>query len=305
MPFEALQNPWRSRLAPNSRRQVAVARMAGTRCQSQWMNDRKILSRKTRAVEQDSSLDQSAPFQKFEATLHKRISEIGREDWDACHNGNNPFISYDFLDALEESGSVAPETGWLPQHLAVRDANTKEIFSCVPLYLKSHSYGEYVFDHSWAEAHDQAAMMGGSSHRYYPKLQSCVPFTPVTGTRILAKSCENEVEIRKATARSLASLPAELGVSSVHVSFCSKDLDVSSLESAGFLQRQGIQYHWRNQDYSSFEDFLGTLKQKKRKSIRQERKRVSNEGLKIRRLSGEEVRSEVIWDRFYQFYLIK
>lgn len=268
-----------------------------------YMSDRKQ-QRGSDAVSLCGKLDELQQPLQLEVAVYSRICEIGKEHWDACNDGSNPFVCYDFLDSLEESGSVSAATGWVPQHVVLRDVEKKEVHACVPLYLKSHSYGEYVFDHSWAEAYDQASAMTGSSRLYYPKLQSCVPFTPVTGTRLLVKPGPYENDVRIAASQMLASLPNELGVSGIHITFCSNNIDSAPLESAGFMKRIGIQYHWVNQSYESFDDFLSSLQQRKRKSIRQERKRLKGEGLTIRRLSGDDVRNnDYLWDRFYQFYL--
>lgn len=232
---------------------------------------------------------------QLEASLVRSISAVGRDQWNACHDGSNPFVSYDFLEALEESGSVAVEEGWLPQHLiitATGDSTTDpaaatpggggssvlagDVLACVPLYLKSHSYGEYVFDSSWASAHDHNTP---GARRYYPKLQSCVPFTPVTGPRLLVRPGSQAGQVMEAVARTLPNVCEELGVSGVHVTF-SSEADGATLARHGFLRRSGIQYHWTNGSeeggkYRTFDDFLAALQQKRRKSIRQERKKAS------------------------------
>ncbi len=230
---------------------------------------------------------------------HSAIAEIDAADWDRCagqHGADaNPTVSHAFLKALETSGSASAETGWLPQHLTLEDSSGR-VLAAVPLYLKSHSYGEYVFDWGWAEAYERA---GG---RYYPKLQCSVPFTPVTGARLLIA----EDSDWKATAGALLSGLLQIferhHVSSLHITFPEKrEWDV--LGDAGLLQRRGFQYHWQNRGYESFEHFLGALSSRKRKAIRRERqKALAAEGLTIRRLTGTEI-EERHWHAFHRFYL--
>lgn len=244
----------------------------------------------------------------IKATLARTIDDIGRDNWNACHDGSNPFLHYEFLNALEESKSVDPNTGWLPQHLvlSIDESPQQQTMACMPLYLKSHSYGEYVFDNSWAEAHDRYT----TKRSYYPKLQAAVPFTPVSGNRLLIRPGPFEHEVRAAMAKTLSSIPEEMGVSSLHVTFNNNE-EWELLSNHGFLKRAGIQYHWENgyntqneQFYSSFDDFLSTLQQKRRKGIRQERKKVLVEsGLKICRYTGDDVKNQQLWDSFYEFYL--
>ncbi len=219
------------------------------------------------------------------------ISEIGAEQWNRLANplpeAYNPFVSHEFLSALEASKSVAPETGWAPMHLIVEEAG--EIIGAAPLYAKGHSQGEYVFDHHWADALHRA---GG---RYYPKLLSAAPFTPVPGPRLLAKTHAAKATI----ATLLREAAAQTGASSAHVNFITDD-DRSILEAAGFLPRMGEQYHWFNRGYETFEDFLGELASRKRKQIRRERREAAD-GLTIRRLIGAEI-TERHWDAFWMFY---
>ncbi|HQT46586.1 MAG: GNAT family N-acetyltransferase [Acidocella sp. 20-63-7] len=220
--------------------------------------------------------------------VYPRIAEIGQAAWDACGAGRNPFVSYAFLSALEDSGSVGLRTGWHPRHIALRDA-AGEIVAVAPTYAKTHSYGEYVFDHAWANAFERA---GGS---YYPKLQVAVPFTPVPGPRLL---CQAGLPIA-ALAGALVQLADELDCSSVHATFC-QQAEWEALGAVGWLQRLGTQYHWENQGYADFEGFLDALSSRKRKGIRRER-RAAQEGLSFRALSGEALTPEV-WRAFYGFY---
>ncbi len=219
------------------------------------------------------------------------ISEIDAATWNNLANPSpdtyNPFVSHEFLSALEASKSVAPETGWAPMHLIAEEAGA--IIGAAALYAKGHSQGEYVFDHHWADALHRA---GG---RYYPKLLCAAPFTPVPGPRLLAPS-----HAAKATVAALLREAAtQTGASSTHVNFITDD-DRPILEGAGFLPRMGEQYHWFNRGYDTFEDFLGELASRKRKQVRRER-RDAAEDVKIHRLLGDEI-TERQWDAFWIFY---
>ncbi len=225
-------------------------------------------------------------------TLHRSIGEIAPADWDACAGTDNPFVSHSFLLALEESGSAGSKTGWLPQHAALSDPHGR-ILAVAPMYAKSHSYGEYVFDHGWAHALERA---GGD---YYPKLQVAVPFSPVPGPRLLLHP-EGGVA-PAALGRALAQACEELGTSSVHATFCTQP-EWEALGEAGWLQRLGMQFHWENAGYASFDDFLGALASRKRKAIRRERRDAQSCGLEFVTLRGPEIgRRE--WDAFFAFYM--
>ena len=222
------------------------------------------------------------------------IHEIGEADWDKCAGTANPFVSFAFLSAMEDSGSANADTGWQPFHLVVTD-DDDTVAGIVPLYVKSHSYGEYVFDWSWAEAYERA---GG---RYYPKLQAAVPFSPVPGPRLLIRSDHPAPErVRTLLIGALCALPERLGIASLHVTFCSGD-ESRAMQDAGFLPRTGIQYHWYNRGYDSFDDFLGALNSRKRKNLRKERKQVRDAGYSFEVLSGDDLKA-AHWDRFYAFY---
>ncbi|KAK4402023.1 hypothetical protein Sango_0943000 [Sesamum angolense] len=227
------------------------------------------------------------------------ISEVSPDEWDACSLDSsgpekfNPFLTHGFLSSLEESGSAVKETGWVPQHIIARDGCNK-VLGVIPLYLKSHSYGEYVFDHSWADAYHTY----GS--RYYPKLQCCVPFTPVTGPRILVRNTNYRDQVFDILVSALVALTIKLQVSSLHITFPSAN-EWGKLKEKGFLQRIGMQYHWKNRDYRSFDEFLMDMKQSKRKNIRQERKKISAQNLTMKRLRGYEIKAKH-WDMFYKFY---
>ncbi len=221
-----------------------------------------------------------------------RIADIPVEQWNACAGSANPFVRHAFLNALEESRSVCERTGWSPQHLVVRGADGK-VDACMPLYLKTHSNGEYVFDWGWADAYERA---GGS---YYPKLQCAVPFTPATGPRLLVRdgAPANSADILIAAAVQLAE---NNGISSVHVTFPTKT-EWEKLGASGFLMREGKQYHWENRGYATFDDFLGELSSRKRKQIRKERREVTDAGVILRRISGTDI-TEAHWDAFYRYY---
>ncbi|MGA0600397.1 GNAT family N-acetyltransferase [Caulobacter sp. KR2-114] len=229
--------------------------------------------------------------------VHRRINEIGRAAWDACagapaHHGN-PFVAYDFLDILEESGCAVERTGWGPQHLTVED-EAGQVAAVAPMYLKSHSQGEYIFDHSWADAYERA---GG---RYYPKLLCASPFSPVTGPRLLVRGDVDVDEGRRYLLGGALALCDRFEVSNLGVNFPTEDEWVFMGEQ-GLLLRQNQQYHWHNAGYGGFDDFLGALSSGRRKTIRRER-RDANAGLEIEMLTGAAL-SEEHWDAFYQFYM--
>jgi predicted N-acyltransferase len=224
-------------------------------------------------------------------TLHAKIKEIAAADWDACAGDGNPFVSHAFLSAMEDSGSANSRTGWLPQHAVLR-APDKRIVAIVPMYAKSHSYGEYVFDHGWANALER------TGQNYYPKLQAAVPFSPVPGPRLLRRP---DADISIGTlANALEQACETLGMSSVHVTFCSRD-EWDGLGDVGWLQRTGMQFHWENQDYADFDGFLGALSSRKRKVLRRERRDANAAGLTFHALSGADIK-ESHWDAFYRFY---
>ncbi len=224
---------------------------------------------------------------------HRAVDTIGGGAWDACAGTDNPFLSYAFLQALEASGSATAESGWLPQHLALEDANGC-IIGVAPLYLKSHSYGEYVFDHGWAAAYERA---GG---RYYPKLQCAVPFTPVTGRRLLLRPDAPD-GAAEALIAAMVGLARRHKVSSLHVTFPTEG-EWRQLGDAGFLQRVGQQFHWQNDGYESFDSFLEALNSRKRKQIRRERREANANGIEIEMLTGDAIEPRH-WDVFFRFYM--
>ncbi len=264
-------------------------------------------------------------------TVATSIGEIGRADWDACANpgadsGNdqadiaaqvqamsetgsaglklgresgqetpyNPFLSHDFLAALEESHSVGGRTGWQVQHVLARTSDGA-LVAAAPCYAKSHSRGEYVFDHGWAEAYERA---GGS---YYPKLQVAVPFTPATGRRLLVRPGPDAGAIVRALGKGLIELSRLSGASGVHVTFAT-EAEYRALGELGYLQRTDQQFHWENPGYASFDDFLAALSSRKRKTIRRERHDAIAAGITVHWLSGKDL-SEEVWDAFFEFYM--
>ena len=227
-----------------------------------------------------------------EADLTVRIApsvgSLQAAEWDALAGPDNPFMSHAFLAALEDSGSVGPGTGWTPAPLVIEDASGR-LLAALPAYAKSHSQGEYVFDHSWADAWERA---GGS---YYPKLQVAAPFTPATGPRLLLSNPAYAAPLLRAA----ETLCLRHGFSSAHATFV-EPAQLPLFENAGWLPRSDIQFHWLNRGYASFDDFLGELSSAKRKNLRKER-RAAQQGVEIRALTGAEIRPEH-WDAFWLFY---
>ena len=220
------------------------------------------------------------------------LSEVGQAEWDALAGAQdqaNPFLSYAFLHALHESGSASPETGWQPQYIVLYEGKT--LAAALPLYVKGHSYGEYVFDWAWADAYQRHGL------DYYPKLLSAIPFTPVSGPRLLAR----DAAARAALVEVLKATQGASEVSSTHILFPPED-QARQLEDAGFMLRSGVQFHWLNQGYAGFEDFLATLEPRKRKNIRAERRKVREAGVTLRRVRGRDARDAdwVLFNRCYR-----
>jgi uncharacterized protein len=224
--------------------------------------------------------------------------EIARADWDACANNAaqpfNPFLAHDFWTALEESGSASPKKGWAPCHLVLKDGGGA-VAAILPCYLKSHSFGEYVFDRAWAAAYERA---GGL---YYPKLQSAVPFTPVSGRRILVRPGVPEEAAHALLASAAVELAKQNRASSWHVTFATKP-EWEALGGLGLLQRTDTQYHWHNRGYESFDDFLAVLASRKRKVVRKEREQARASGVTLEWLTGADIK-EAHWDVFFKFYM--
>jgi hypothetical protein len=258
------------------------------------------------------------PCQNLVIRIARSMAEIDRRQWNACANPLapasagaaagaahdapadareerfNPFITHEFLHCLESSGAVGARAGWAPMHVLV-ETGEGQLVAAAPTYLKSHSLGEYVFDHGWAEAYEQA---GG---RYYPKLQVAVPFTPATGRRLLVRPGAEEAAHRASLVAGLRALCGKAHASSIHVTFLTRP-EWEALGAAGFLQRTGKQFHFFNRGYATFEDFLGSLASRKRKMVRRERKDALGAGIEIERLTGRAI-GEAHWDAFFAFYM--
>lgn len=224
----------------------------------------------------------------YTVRLLSSIGETPADRWDALTDGVNPFVSHAFLSALEDSRSVGSRSGWQPTPLVIERPGGA-LAGALPAYVKSHSQGEYVFDHGWADAWHRA---GGS---YYPKLQIAVPFTPATGPRILTR----DPTLALPLLRTAEQVCEQHGLSSAHATFI-EPAQISLFERAGWLLREDIQFHWENRGYAGFDDFLAALSSRKRKDIRKERA-AAQEGVEIRQLRGAEIRPEH-WDAFWQFY---
>ena len=232
----------------------------------------------------------------IEVTSHPRIAEIGQADWDACAcpepgRPEDPFTTYRFLAALEDSRSTGAGSGWQPRYLSARKDG--KIIAVAPLFAKSHSQGEYIFDHNWAEAWQRA---GG---RYYPKLQIAVPFTPATGRRFLTRP-GFEAEGMAALIQGAVQIGADNNLSSLHITFCTEDESIAGAKM-GLLPRIGQQFHWLNAGYGSFDDFLASLSSRKRKMLRKEREEANSFGGQIISLTGEQIEPQH-WDAFWAFY---
>ena len=227
----------------------------------------------------------------YRTRIVSSLSEIGSAAWDAlvaAQAERTPFLSYAFLHALHETGCAAPQTGWQPQYLTLWHG--QELRAALPLYVKDHSYGEYVFDWAWADAYRRNGL------EYYPKLLSAIPFTPVSGNRLLA----HDADSRAALIRALCDLQEANGLSSTHILFPPEE-EAEALQSAGFTLRTGVQFHWMNAGYRDFDEFLDALDRKKRKNIRAERRKVCEAGVSFRHVSGHDA-TEADWRFFKRCY---
>jgi predicted N-acyltransferase len=235
-------------------------------------------------------------LRKKNITINKIIIEDSASNIEAVEWNRlkikNPFMSYEFISSLEESGCVSKETGWNTQHIIMKN-NENKILGIVPSYIKSHSYGEYVFDQSWAEFYDKLGL------NYYPKLQSCIPFTPVTSNKLLLSEDANNADINQLVL-SIKSIVNNERLSSAHITFCTKN-EIDILQTNNFLQRTSQQFRWENNNYQTFDNFLENLTSRKRKMIRKERKHVENNDIKIEIISGKNITEEYL-DIFYNFY---
>lgn len=234
------------------------------------------------------------PSDTVVAKIINAVNDVSVADWDACAGSDHPFVSHAFLSSLEESGSVRPETGWGSYHIVIDDAAGKPM-AILPMYLKGHSQGEYIFDHGWADAFERA---GG---RYYPKLLAAVPFTPATGPRFLVRPDQSHLRGRSMLLAAAIQAAEQLNVSSLHINF-PLEADWQACGDAGLLQRTDQQFHWYNNDYRHFDDFLDSLASRKRKTIRKERRGALDAEIAIEWVTGSDL-TEAHWDAFYAFYM--
>ena len=251
--------------------------------------------------------EQASAMTELRISVVDSIGAVSASQWDACANPActtaqepdekiqfNPFLSHDFLFALEDSHSVGARTGWQPQHVLAKTPDGA-LVAAAPCYLKSHSRGEYVFDGGWADAYERA---GGS---YYPKLQVAVPFTPATGRRLLVRGGPQAHAVARALGGGLIEICERGGASGVHVTFATEP-EFKFLGELGYLQRTDQQFHWENQGFATFDDFLAALSSRKRKTIRRERHDALENGITVHWLSGSDLTQEV-WDAFFEFYM--
>ncbi|WP_296808001.1 GNAT family N-acetyltransferase [Thiocapsa sp.] len=229
----------------------------------------------------------------YKLTTHSAIADIHADDWNRLVGDDSPFLRHEFLDAMERHGCVGESLGWLPRHLALHDS-AGHLVAAAPCYLKFNSYGEFVFDWSWADAYRRKGL------RYYPKLVIASPYTPATGPRLLTGDSPARREYARALVQGAIRVAEEAGVSSMHWLFTADD-EQALLEDQGLLRRVGCQFHWHNRGYGSFEDYLGTFTAEKRKKVKRERRRVVESGVRIRRIPGNAV-TEAEWATFHRLY---
>jgi len=220
------------------------------------------------------------------------MTQVDFADWNRLAGDAYPFLRHEFLLALEQSGSVSEQTGWTPAHLLVLDKD--EVVAFMPLYLKQHSWGEYVFDHQWAQAYQQQGL------DYYPKWLTAIPLTPCQGPRIVIKAAIDPFEVTQLLLNFIKQLSEQRGISSWHCLFPALQ-QVELLRSLGLSIREGVQFHWFNKGYRDFEDYLQTLSASKRKMLKRERRRVSEQGVRLLRIAGQNV-TDLQWQQFFQFY---
>ncbi len=229
----------------------------------------------------------------YKLTTHSAIAEIPAEQWNRLADPDTPFLRHEFLSAMERHGCVGEALGWLPHHLALRDRDDR-LLAVAPCYLKFNSYGEFVFDWAWADAYRRHGLS------YYPKLVVASPYTPATGPRLLTGTSPARRDHAQALIEGAVRLAARMEVSSLHWLFTADD-EIDWLEARGLMRRVGCQFHWRNQGYASFEDFLGAFTAAKRKKINRERRRMLENNVRIRRVRGDAV-TEAEWTIFHQLY---
>lgn len=229
----------------------------------------------------------------FHLEIIEKLSEVSAADWNALLSPDaSPFLKHEFLSALEETTCVGANTGWQIAHLALY--RSKKLIGAMPLYLKQHSYGEFVFDWSWAQAYEQQGM------QYFPKALCAIPFTPVQGSRILFAPLENKIQVQEQLIAGLKTLLVQNNLSSAHILFPLGE-QTQAMVDQGFMLRDSVQFHWHNHHFVNFEQFLSTLTMKRRKNIRQEREKVSREGISFRHIPGQAAIDED-WEFFYQCY---
>ena len=229
----------------------------------------------------------------FRLEIIEKLSEVPSADWNALLSPDaSPFLKHEFLSTLEETTCVGANTGWQIAHLALY--RSKKLIGAMPLYLKQHSYGEFVFDWSWAQAYEQQGM------QYYPKALCAIPFTPVQGSRILYAPLENKIQVQEQLIAGLKTLLVQNNLSSAHILFPLGE-QTKAMVDQGFMLRDSVQFHWHNHHFVNFEQFLSTLTMKRRKNIRQEREKVSREGISFRHISGQSAVDED-WEFFYRCY---
>jgi predicted N-acyltransferase len=210
----------------------------------------------------------------------RKIADVPQRNWDALAGDGSPFLKWDWLDSLEQTGCVSESTGWLPHHLIAERG--REVIGACPLYLKLHSMGEFVFDYEWADAAHRLGI------QYYPKLLVGVPFTPVTGGRFITRPGAERKGLIRLMGQALAKIASDNKISSVHVNFCLAD-EQEALEEVGFLPRVGLQFHWQNRGFSSFDDYLASFRSDRRNKIKRERREIAQQGISIHAVEGEEL----------------
>jgi uncharacterized protein len=229
----------------------------------------------------------------YKLTTHSAIAEIPAEQWNRLAGDDSPFLRHEFLDAMERHGCVGESLGWIPRHLALHDSEGR-LVAAAPCYLKLNSYGEFVFDWSWADAYRRHGL------GYYPKLVVASPYTPATGPRLLTGDSPARKRHAQALIQGAIRMAEDAGVSSLHWLFTADD-EQALLEGQGLTRRVGCQFHWHNRGYASFEDFLGAFTAEKRKKVKRERRRVTDSGVQVRRVRGDEV-TEAEWATFHRLY---
>ncbi len=234
--------------------------------------------------------------ERLEVAVVEGIDKVARDAWNGLLlPDDSPFVEWDWLYAMEHSGAASRKTGWAPYHVLVREPARKRLVAACPLYLKTHSMGEFVFDHGWAEAAERAGL------RYYPKLLAAVPFTPHTGRRFLTAPGSDRFTLVNLLGRALVALADDNKLSSVHVNFCAPD-EAAALAATGYLERLGYQYHWQNAGFHTFDDYLERLKHKRRTAVRHERESIAAAGIRVRALAGDEI-PDSMFAAMYKIYL--